>query len=113
MTITVISANRSSTPSFWTRLTEAPLRWARPRRPSETAAPNAKPNAEAGGVVGAKTSAVFVDRSGHLRVIELYLPTDVLADMRQPIELRFLEGEEGIRSDQMKHGISTNFQGFQ
>ena len=110
MTITAISASPSPRPSLWSRLAAAAPRWALPRRGAESVAPDC--NFEAGDIVGAKKCAVFVDRRGRLRVIELFLPTDVLADMRQPIEIRFLEGEEGVRSDQMKSDISKNFQGF-
>jgi hypothetical protein len=113
MTITAVSVNPRPKPRLFWRLAAATWRWALPRRRNETAAVNGDRNCEAGGVIGAKKCAVFVDRRGHLRVIELLLPTDVLADMQQPIEIRFLEGEEGIRSDQLKSGISKNFLGFQ
>ncbi len=114
MTIAAISVTPSPRPSLWSRLAQARRLWTSTRRRAETAVPDAAAdrNSEAGGVVGAKKCAVFVDRRGRLRVIELYLPTDVLADMRQPIEVRFLEGEEDIRADQIKHGISSNFHGF-
>ncbi len=111
MTIAAISVTPSPRPSLWSRLVQARRLWTPTRRRAETAVPDvaADRNSEAGGVVGAKKRAVFVDRRGHLRVIELFLPTDVLADMRQPIEIRFLEGEEDIRSEQLVSGISNNF----
>lgn len=112
MTIAAASANPGPSPSLWSRLIAASRRWALPCRHTETGAADASRNSEAGGVVGAKKCAVFVDRRGQLRVIELFLPTDVLADMRQPIEIRFLEGEEGLRFEQLASGISNNFHVF-
>ena len=115
MTITAISTTPSPRPSLWSRLAAAGRRWA-PKRPgAETAGSHrATPrNSEPGGVVGTKKRAVFVDRRGRLRLIELYLPTEVLADMRQPIEIRFLEGEEAVRSEQMQRRIELNFRGLQ
>ncbi len=115
MTITAISTPPSPRPSLWSRLAAAGRRWAPARPGAQTAASNPATgrNSEAGDVVGAKKRAVFVDCRGRLRLIELYLPTEVLADMRQPIEIRFLEGEEAVRSEQMQHRISLNFRGLQ
>ncbi len=109
MTTVAVSANASPRPSLWSRLTAAPRRWGLPRRHTETPVADADCNSEARAVVGAKKRAVFVDRRGRLRVIELFLPTDVLTDMRQPIEIRFLEGEEKLRSEQLENSISHNF----
>jgi hypothetical protein len=112
LTINAISTAPSPRPSLWSRLVA--IRWPPTRRGAETPASDGSDRASrAGGVVGAKKRAVFVDRRGRLRLIELYLPTDVLADMRQPIEIRFLEGEEAVGSEQMQHGIVCNFQGLQ
>jgi hypothetical protein len=112
MTIAAVSANPGPNRSLWSRLAAAPLHWALSRRYTETEVADADRNSEAGGVVGAKKRAVFVDRRGRLRIIELFLPTDVLADMRQPIEIRFLEGKEDLQFEQFKNGISNNFHGF-
>ncbi len=113
MTIAAISTTPRPRASLWSRLAAARRHLPAPRRADTGADAAADRSSEAGGVVGVKKCAVFVDRRGRLRVIELYLPTDVLADMRQPIEIRFLEGEEAVRSEQMKHGIRINFHGLQ
>lgn len=112
MNIAAVSARPRHGPNrWWSRLAPAFLRRPASERPSEDPDGDRAPDQEA--IVGAKKRAVYVGRRGNLHVIEFFLPTDVLADMRQPIEIRFLEGEEWVRADQLQVGIRKNFAGFE
>jgi hypothetical protein len=112
MNVAAASANPRRAPSlWWSRLAAALLRRSAPARPS--ASPQGGRALDREAIVGAKKRAVYADQRGNLRVIEFFLPTDVLADMRQPIDIRFLEGEERVRADQLQVAIRINFAGFE
>ena len=66
-----------------------------------------------GTIVGVKKSAVFRDRRGQFRVIDFFLPADVLTDLRRPIEIQFLEGEELVSAEKFEEVISVNFLGVE
>jgi hypothetical protein len=66
-----------------------------------------------GAIVIGKKSAVYRDRRGQLRVIEFFLPPDLLAEMQSPIEIQFLEGEEFISAEQFHKSMHVNFRNIE
>ena len=74
---------------------------AEPEADASTAIPRA--------VVGIKKSAVYRDRGGQFRVIEFFLPADLLTKLRRPIEFQFMEGEELVTAEQLGEAIGSRF----
>ena len=62
-----------------------------------------------GPVVGVKKSAVCKDSRGQLRRIELFLPTDLLAELARPLDIRFLDGDEPVTADELGRAIRSKF----
>ena len=60
-------------------------------------------------IVGVKKCAVYRDGDGQFRVIEFFLPADLLTKLRRPIEIQFLEGEELVTAQQFDEAISSGF----
>ncbi len=60
-------------------------------------------------IVGVKKSAVYRDGDGQFRIIEFFLPADLLTKLRRPIEIQFLEGEELVTAPQFDEAISSGF----
>jgi hypothetical protein len=96
--------------SNWLRVaSKAFLRLTRAPRPTGKPAPvGAAPEARRL-VVGVKKSAVCKDARGQLRRIDLFLPTDLVAELARPLDIGFLDGDEPVTADELGKAIRSNF----
>ena len=62
-----------------------------------------------GAIVGVKKSALYPDGRGQFRVIDFFLPADLLTDLRRPIEIQFLEGEELVGAEEFRESDQRQF----
>ena len=67
------------------------------------------PTAVPATIVGLKKTAVYRDYTGQFRVIEFFLPADLVTKLRRPIEIQFLEGEEFVTAQQFGQAINSGF----
>ena len=77
------------------------------RKPAETV--SGPSTAVPATIVGLKKTAVYRDYTGQFRVIEFFLPADLVTKLRRPIEIQFLEGEELVTAQQFGQAINSGF----
>jgi hypothetical protein len=102
---TVVRGSRGLS-NGWRRLARMLLP---PPAPSGTRLPAGSSTAAGGAIVGVKKSALYRDGRGQFRVIDFFLPADLLTDLTRPIEIQFLEGEELVSAENFAKVISVNF----
>ena len=90
----------------WRRLARA-LSPDRARAGTGSPAESSTPAGEA--IVGVRKSAVYRDGRGQFRVIDFFLPADLLTDLGRPVEIQFLEGEELVSAAKFAKAINVNF----
>ena len=76
---------------------------------ARTGSPAGSSTTAGGAIVGVKKSAVYRDGRGQFRVIDFFLPADLLTDLGRPVEIQFLEGEELVSAAKFEKVINVNF----
>lgn len=92
-----------------TSLFSSGCRWLMRRLLHKRTGPDIDAAPAAPAVVGIKKSAMYRDATGEFRVIEFFLPADLLTKLRRPIEIQFLEGEELVTVEQFGEAINSRF----
>jgi hypothetical protein len=97
-------------PKGWLRLaSQALARLADGARPKGAPAPVEPSPAAYQPIIGIRKSAVCKDARGELRVLELFLPADLVAELARPLDIKFLDGDQPVTADQLGKAIRANF----
>ena len=80
-------------------------------RPTRPLPPAERSPAAPRPVIAVKKSAVCKDTRGQLRTIDMFLPADLLTELARPLDIKFLDADEPVTSEQLGKAIQENFQG--